>query len=64
MPKWSIGRRVNMKNGKTGEIKFADYSSRRYVVQGDDGKEYTPTESGITGYEEKPKKRGLFGRNK
>ena len=65
--KWKPNAHVRMKNGKTGTIKFRDNNSNteRYVVAGDDGKEYYPTDSGITNYtaDEKPeKKKGFFRR--
>lgn len=64
--KWKPSAKVTMTNGKTGTIKFRDSGGsgpERYVVTGDDGKEYYPTETGITGYaEDAPKKKGWFGR--
>ena len=67
--KWRANSHVRMKNGETGTIKFQDGGNgrpERYVVKGDDGKEYYPTDSGITNYtsDEKPAKKGLFGRKK
>lgn len=47
--KYNVGDRVKLKNGKTGKVTFRDSARDQYVVEGDDGKEYYPRESGIKG---------------
>lgn len=66
--KWKPNSHVRLASGETGTIKFQDKRAGKecYVVKGDDGREYYPTDKGITNYtaDEKPAKKGLFGRKK
>ncbi len=65
MAEYHAGDHVELKNGVTGKITFTDKPRDKYVVQGDDGKEYYPRKSAIVGkYVPKKEKRGFLRRKK
>lgn len=62
MGKYHTGDYVELKNGENGVITFVDSARNQYVVDGDNGKEYYPRESGIVGKVKPAKKKGFFRR--